>query len=213
MEQFLSSPVASFIFLITIVTSYMAFNDPKLMSRFILNPYRVVHDKKYETLVTGGLIHADWMHLFMNMISYYYFAFILEQVMGHAQFAFFYVLTLVASHIPTVATYRDAPQYNSLGASGAVSGIVMAIVIWRPDLRLLFMGFLPLTGWMFALLYIGYSYYAASQRRDNINHSAHLWGALAGIVFALILSDNIRGGFMNWLLRIGLLSEGGNYSL
>jgi len=199
--QFLESPVATVIFLITIITSIKAFNDPILRSNFILNPFDVMHNKKYTRMITHGLIHADITHLAMNMITFYFFAFYLERIMGHWQFAVFYFLTMIIAAVPGTLRYRDMPAYNSLGASGATSAVVLAMVTWMPSMELRIFFAIPMTGWLFAILYIGYSYYAERNRRDgdNIAHDAHLWGAVSGVVLGLIMSETIRNGFLGWL--------------
>lgn len=203
-SQFLESPVATVIFLITIITSIKAFEDPILRSNFILNPFDVMHNRKYSRLVTHGLIHADGMHLGMNMLTFYFFAFYLESIMGHWQFAVFYFLTMIISSIPAVLKYRDMPAYNSLGASGATSAVVLAMIMWYPSMELRLYFAIPIPGWLFAIAYIGYSYYAERNRRenDNIAHDAHLWGAVSGAVLGVIMSENIRNGFLTWISQL-----------
>ena len=103
-----AAPVATFIFIITIITSLVAFWSDDVYAGFILHPYSVSRNSRVYTLITSGLIHNDWMHLFFNMLSYYYFAFALEAGfgdvpgIGHWQFAMLYIFSLILSDLPTV---------------------------------------------------------------------------------------------------------------
>lgn len=206
LDQFFTSPVAATIFVMTLITSFMAFRDPQLMHKFILNPYDMLRDKEYHRLFTSGLIHANYLHLGLNMITFYFFAFLLEEnpynpqaSLGHWQFAVLYVVSLALSDVATVIKYKDQPAYNSLGASGAVSAVVLSIIMCYPDIQLLLFFAIPMPGWLLAIVYIGYSYYASKRSYDNINHDAHLWGALSGIVLTIILKPEVIGTLSNWL--------------
>lgn len=198
--QFIENPVATVILLATVATSLMAWNDPTIIARFILNPFRVVKYKEYYRTLSSGFIHADGMHLFFNMYSFYIFAFILEQIMGHFTFALFYVMSLIMSHISVIAKHQDNPAYNALGASGAVSGLVLAFIMCNPSWNLYLMFIpVPIPGWLFGILYMAYSQYSAKKGNDNIGHEAHLWGALSGVILAPIMSEPIREGFLRWI--------------
>jgi len=75
MEYLTVTPVASFIFVITILSSIWAFSNDNAYSNMILHPYSVSRGQRVYTVITSGLIHNDWMHLIFNMLSYYFFAF------------------------------------------------------------------------------------------------------------------------------------------
>ena len=186
-----SSPVAATIFVITLITSYRAFNDSTLRANFMFNPFRISRNKEYNRFLTHGLIHADTMHLAFNMITFYFFAFAFETIIGHWQFAVFYLAALVLSSVTSFIKHKDNPAYNALGASGAVSAVLLGIIMFKPDLTLLVFFALPMPGWLFAILYIGYSHYASRNANDNIGHEAHLWGALAGIILTLVLKPGV----------------------
>lgn len=179
------------IFIITLITSIRAFNDPVLIANFIFNPFRVVRNKEYQRLLTHGLIHADIAHLAFNMITFYFFAFSLEYTIGHLKFALLYIGSLVLSSLTTLQKHKDNPAYNALGASGAISAVLLSSVLFDPGMQLLMFGFLPIPGWLFAILYIGYSQYASRNSNDNIGHEAHLWGALSGIALTFLLEPKV----------------------
>ena len=198
LQLFINAPVATTIFIITIITSIRAFQEEHLRDKLMLNPYDVVHHKEYYRLLSSGLVHGSHMHIILNMLSFYFFAFYLEsndfigiQSIGHAQFAILYVLSLIFSNAATIYKHKNDPGYNSLGASGAISAVVVSMVMMNPNLPLgiIFIPGISVPGWLLALAFIGYSYFASrNNRMDNINHDAHLWGALSGIVLTPILA-------------------------
>ena len=140
MNEFLrDTPVASLIFVITIITTVMAFNNQELLSELILHPYSVARKKRIYTVITSGLIHGDWMHLAFNMFSYFWFAFPLERLMGHWQFGLLYVASLILSDLPTIYKHKDDYGYRCLGASGAVSAVIFGYILYNPTSKMLIM--------------------------------------------------------------------------
>ncbi|MEM0998351.1 MAG: rhomboid family intramembrane serine protease [Bacteroidota bacterium] len=207
-ETVLLSPAATFIFLVTIATSIAAFQNPLLKARFILQPSRFVHEKKYYTILTSGLIHANYLHLGMNLLAFYFFAFELDKffvlieafqnstgepsatqdtinkLLGHGKFVILYVGCLVISDMTSIIRHKDNPAYASLGASGALSGVLTsAVIMFGASIKIW-----GLPGWVFVLGFLGLSYYNARYgSNDNIGHEAHLWGAIGGIFLTPIL--------------------------
>lgn len=196
-ETFLMAPVASIIFVITLATSLMAFSNHNIYGNFILNPYGVSRGQRVYTVITSGLIHKDWNHLFFNMLSYYFFAFMLEGLIGHWQFGVLYVLSLILSDLPSIQKHKEDIWYNSLGASGAISAVVFSFIMFAPTAKmsLLFLP-IPMPAWVFGGLYLVYCHFASKHARDNVNHDAHLYGALSGIVITFALHHNIFNEFV-----------------
>ncbi len=199
----LGSPVSSFLFLAILATSLLAFQDPLLKARLILQPWKLVREKNYISLVGSGFIHANFPHLLFNLLAFYYYAFSLEhdfvlnqvfsmrdrqfpdwlpQVIGHAKFVVLYFGSMFLADIPSIIKNKDNPAYASLGASGAISGVVMGMIMLRP------MGFsvFGLMAWQFGIVYLGISYIFSRRQLDNVNHEAHLWGGIAGGFFTLL---------------------------
>jgi membrane associated rhomboid family serine protease len=198
MEYITIAPVASFIFAITIATSLLAFSNENLYGKMMLHPYSVYRKKNVYTLLTSGLIHKDWMHLFFNMLSYYFFAFQLEVYIGHWQFGLLYIASLILSDLPSVAKHKNDFWYNSLGASGAVSAVVFSYIMYSPMTRLMIMPLpIPIPAILFGVLYMIYCSYASRYSKDNINHDAHLFGALCGIAITIILNPAIVPIFLH----------------
>lgn len=200
MEYFNVAPVASVIFVFTIITSLYAFYDHSIYGKFMLHPYSVSKGQNVYTLITSGLVHADWMHLFFNMFTFYAFAFTLERLMGSWQFGLLYFLGLVLSDLPTVIKHKDHFNYNSLGASGAISAVLFSYILFNPMSKIYIM-FIPIgiPAVVFGILYLIYCAYASRNSRDHINHDAHFFGALTGLIFTIIFVPGILQNFIAML--------------
>jgi len=196
-EYLQNTPVASIIFIFTLVTSIYAFNDAGLYGKFMLHPYSVYRRQNVYTLITSGLIHGSWMHLIFNMFTFYAFAFTLEATIGSVRFGLLYFIGLVLSDIPSVIKHKNDYNYHSLGASGAISAVLFSYILFYP-LNTLMIFPLPIPIWaaLFGVLYLVYSYYMSKSSRDNINHDAHLYGAIAGIVVTVLLVPGIIPHFI-----------------
>lgn len=197
-ENLVLAPVASAIFAITILTSIMAFSNDNLYANMILHPYSVYRKQRVYTIITSGLIHNDWMHLIFNMLSYYFFAFRLEALMGHWEFGLLYVVSLILSDLPTVYKHRNDEWYHSLGASGAVSAVIFGFIMFNPLDKMMILP-LPfgIPAVLFGVIYLVYCNYASKYSRDNINHDAHLFGALSGLLITIMLNPHIVNSFIN----------------
>jgi membrane associated rhomboid family serine protease len=200
MEYFNIAPVASVIFVFTIITSLYAFYDHSIYGKFMLHPFSVSKGQNVYTLITSGLVHADWMHLFFNMFTFYAFAFTLESLMGSWQFGLLYFLGLILSDLPTVFKHKDHFNYNSLGASGAISAVLFSYILFNPMSKIYIM-FIPIgiPAVVFGILYLVYCAYASRNSRDHINHDAHFFGALTGLIFTIIFVPGILQNFITML--------------
>ena len=201
--QFLNeTPVASIIFIFTIITSIYAFNDQQLYGKFMLHPYTVSKGKNLYTFITSGLIHADYMHLFFNLFTFFFFAFSLEKMIGHWQFGLLYFASLILSDIPSVIKHKNHFWYNSLGASGAISAVLFSYILFKP-LTIIGVMFIPMPAILFAVVYLAYSWYMAKNAKDNIGHDAHFFGAITGLIFTLIFVPGIVPHFLSSLGLLG----------
>lgn len=159
------------------------FQVPDIINKFLFRPYFFLRHRQYDTMIMSGFIHADMNHLLFNMITFYFFAFPMERYLGTARFVLLYFFGLVISHTCTWWKERNNPGYASLGASGAISAVLFAYIVYFPTSMLYLFFALPIPALVFAVAYVWYSMWAAQNARDNINHDAHLCGALSGLAF------------------------------
>lgn len=187
------------ILLLTVGISLLGmYQLPDLINKFLFRPYYLVRDRQYDTIIMSGFIHADLQHLLFNMITFYFFAFPMERFLGTTNFVALYFAGLVISHTCTWYKERQNPQYASLGASGAISAVLFAFIVYFPT-TMLFVFFVPMPALLFAVLYVGYSWWASKHSRDRINHDAHLCGALSGWGFVAVTDP---GAFSRMLERL-----------
>ena len=178
------------------LVSYIAWKQPVRMQQWILNPYKAYHNKEYFRFITSGFIHANWGHLIFNLFTLFFFGRNVEytfiDLMGFTKGALafwtLFITAVVVSDLPSFFKYKNFPNYNSLGASGGVSAFVFSSIVFYP-LQPIYIMFIPIgiPGFILGALYLLYSYYQGKQLGDNINHDAHLFGALYGVLFTVIL--------------------------
>jgi len=201
-------PVNLIIIAVTCVVSFMAFSNPRLIDRLILWPPAITRGKEYWRLASCGLIHADVPHLAFNMLTLYFFGGAMERFYGHfvgdLGYLLFYVGGLVVSSLPSYMRHQNDSRYRSLGASGAVSAVLFAFILLQPWTTILVF-FVPMPAIIYAVLYLGYTIYMDRQRSDNINHSAHLWGAVYGIVFTILIEPRTISAFLSQLAQPSFL--------
>lgn len=195
------------IIIVTGIVSYMALNDGNLKFKLIHNPYNVSHKNEYYRLLTSGFIHADLMHLILNMFTLYFFGSNIENEFneyfgnnGPVYFIILYLSGIILSSIPDTIINKNNAYYNSLGASGGVSSIVFASIIISPLSEIMIMPIpIPIKAYVYAVLFVAYSIYMEKRQGDNVNHMAHLWGALWGVGFMVMM---IPGSFTDFIDQI-----------
>lgn len=198
--------------LVTTVISILAFNNGQLFSKLQFNPYQVYHRKEYYRLISHGFIHADWLHLFVNMFVLYSFGTAVENIFaileaqgmmkfGKAWFTFMYLSAIVFASLTTLKKHKDNVYYNSVGASGAVSAILFCSIFFEPWNTLQLYFAIPIPAIIFGVLYLFYSHYMSKRNMDNINHDAHFIGAVFGFLFPLLINFDLIYNFLNQLLR------------
>ena len=186
----------------TVLVSWLAFNNHRLLDRLMLWPPAIDRQHQYDRLLTHGFVHADWQHLLFNMITLYFFGRAVEGVftdlIGAVGFLLFYLSAILVAILPTYLRHRHDPRYRSLGASGAVSAVLFAYILVNPW-SLIFVFFLPVPAILYAVFYVGYSIWMDRQGNDNVNHSAHLWGAGYGVLFTLVMEPRVFPYFLQQL--------------
>ena len=176
------------ILIVTVIASLVGlYGSPRILESCLFRPYWFLRRRQYQTIVTSGIVHADLPHLIFNALTYFFFAFQVERQIGPARFAALYLFGLVVSDLGTWYKHRNDPGYASLGASGAISAVLFASIVYFPSQTLFILPFpVPIPAPLFAIGYVAYSWYSARHARGRINHDAHLGGALAGLAFVLL---------------------------
>lgn len=198
-----------YIVVITVVFSLIAFNNSNFFYKAQFSPYLINQNKEWFRFFSHGLIHADWIHLFFNMYVLYSFGsateFFYDEYFGSKGSLFFillYIGALFTSSIPAYEKHKHNSWYKAVGASGAVSAVVFATILFSPlaPIGILFIPF-GIPAFIFGFLYLGYSFYMAKKDADFIAHDAHFFGALFGIMFTILLDRQIGANFINIVLN------------
>jgi membrane associated rhomboid family serine protease len=170
--------------IVIVIVSAIGLSSRRLLEWAMLRPYLVARGGGYATLVTSGFIHADVGHLLLNLITFYSMGFGLERVIGTGRFLALYFCGLLVSGLASCLKHRNDPNYATLGASGAISAVLFAAIVYFPSSRLVIFPIpIPLPAPLFAVGYLAVSYYLSRNSRAPINHDAHIAGALTGLAF------------------------------
>ncbi|MFP3860197.1 MAG: rhomboid family intramembrane serine protease [Bacteroidales bacterium] len=194
---------------LTIVVSLLAFNDNNLFKKLQLNPYLVIQRNQWHRVITHGFIHADSIHLLVNMIVLFSFGRSVEnqfdilaknhQIINSAtlHMIILYFAGMIIASSTTIFKHKNNYQYNSVGASGAVSAVVFAAIFFSPKNTILIMGIIPIPAILFGILYLIYSQYKSRKGNDNVNHDAHFLGAVFGFIYPVIIDPSLLKYFLN----------------
>jgi membrane associated rhomboid family serine protease len=198
------------IIIITCVISLVAFNRQDIFRKLTFQPTAIRYSREYYRFVSYALIHADFMHLGINMFVLYSFGTMVETYFnlflsgkGNFYYVLLYLGGIIFSTLPSYGKHKDNPGYSAVGASGAVSAILFSSIIFNPLASLsLFLLPFSMPSVVFGLLYLVLSAYMARKGHDNIGHDAHFWGAIFGMVFTVAVEPNL---FFMFIERIKML--------
>ncbi len=196
-------PITYVIIAVTALISFLAFNNQELFVKLKHWPYEEARQGEYYRWLTSGFLHGDFMHLIFNMLTLYFFGRYVEAWFadtvphfGVTLFLIFYLVSIVAASVATYYKYRNTSSFASIGASGAVAAVLFASILLNPTIGImLFFIPIPIPGFIFGPLYLWYSSYAARQGGDNIDHTAHFFGAVFGFFFPLLLQPSLIQSF------------------
>jgi membrane associated rhomboid family serine protease len=202
--------ITIFILLLTSLISILGFNNYSIIRKLSHQPVREQNNNEYYRFISSGFVHGDMFHLFVNMFVLYAFGGFVEAkfqqihgfIPGSVIYAFFYLFMIILANMPSFVKYKDFPSYSSIGASGATSAIVFSYILFRPLSILELYFFLPIPAILFGLLYLWYSNWASKKQRDNIDHDAHFYGAVAGFLFTAFMKKELITDFFNQLTSI-----------
>jgi len=190
------------------IVSYMSFTNSNLFNNLLFSPYVILREKQWYRFLTSAWVHGDFMHLFVNLFVLYSFGDFLEYTFknwfgeGILQYLLLFIGSVIIAHIPTFLKEKDNYNYSSVGASGGVSGVLFASIIIQPLQPLYLFALIPIPGIMFGVLYLFYTQRMATKATDNINHEAHLWGAIGGMLILVILNPTVIGQFLKQLMSL-----------
>jgi len=194
---------------VTVAISLIAWQKPAWLDAMMMSPYRIQKKQEYWRFLTSGFIHADFMHLFFNLFSFYFFGMQLEYIFsmifpgfGGYIFVLFYLLGILVADLPTYFKQRNNPHFNSLGASGAVSAVIFAGIMFFPTEKIYLFGLVGIPGFIYAGLFTWYSISMDRGGRDYVNHSAHLYGGLFGILFITLLRPSTWIDFIQQIMAM-----------
>ena len=196
-------PITFLIIAVTVGVSLIAFTNQDLKNKALFYPYGMGSSSQYYRFLSHGFIHADYIHLFFNMFTLYSFGRFAEVALfNKTEYIILYVSALAVSSIFDFIKNRNNSGYAALGASGAVSAVLFATLIfdpWSKGVALFGIELLALPNIVFAVLYLWYCAYMSKRGGDNIGHNAHLWGSVYGFVFTAILKPELFKGFIDKL--------------
>ncbi len=191
--NFTEYPVTILLIAANVIFSLIGFSSAAMMNKTIMTPYLVKRENQYYRMITSGFLHADFIHLFFNMFTLFFFGSAIEYYFskyglgGKVTYLLLYFMALVAADIPSYLKHRDNAQYHSLGASGAVSAVVFASIVFGPWNEIRLYGIVSISFLVYAVLFILYCINMGKKGNDNINHDAHLWGSIFGLLFTVVL--------------------------
>ncbi len=189
-----SAPITLFFVAITCIISFLAFQREGLINKLILWPQKMDSPAEYYRIITSGFIHQDLTHLAFNMFTLFFMGSFVESYftigLGKPMlYVALYLAGIAVASLPSYLKNRNNPRYRSLGASGGVAAVLFASVYFSP-FGMIYVFFIEMPNILFAVLYLAYTIYMSKKGQDNINHDAHLWGAIFGFVFTLAVSPD-----------------------
>lgn len=195
---------------ITSLVSILCFTRKIDVNKLLFHAYSVWHRKEWYRMLSYGLVHGGWGHLFFNMLTLFFFGRVVEQyfslafgdTLGIILYVVLYVSAIAVSSAGDLIKYRNDWNYSAVGASGAVSAVLFASILFEPKMGIyIYLIPIPVPGYIFAPLYLLYCWYMAKRNMDNIGHTAHFWGAVYGLLFPLACRPEL---FRHFLSQLGL---------
>ena len=200
--------VTIILIVVTCLVSILCFTGTLNANKLLFHAYSVWHRKEWYRMLTYGVVHGGWGHLFFNMLTLFFFGRVVEQyfqlafgsTLGIVLYVVLYVTAIAVSTVWDLFKYKDDWNYSAVGASGAVSAILFASILFEPKMGIyIYLIPIPVPGYIFAPLYLLYCWYMAKRNMDNIGHTAHFWGAVYGLLFPLVCRPDIFQHFLNQL--------------
>lgn len=187
------------ILILTVIVSVVAFSNAGFMNKMMFRPYQILEHGEWYRFLTYGLVHADVIHLLVNMWVLYIFGSVVEDSLvllkglrGEMFFLMLYIGGLLFSPLLSLRKHRNDVFYSAVGASGAISAVVFAFIIMYPLAPLMIFPIpIQIPAVLFGAAYVAYSWYMSRRANDHIGHDAHLLGALYGIAFMIVIEPRL----------------------
>ena len=165
--------------------------DRRIFEKGLLRPYRTLRKQTWYEMITSGFLHANLSHLLVNMFVLFFFGIVIEQTLGPIHFLALYFSSLIVSSAPSLIRYRDNPNYATVGASGAVQSVLFSYIFIFPTEKIMLILLpIPISAWVFGILFVLYSVYEGKRKTGNVNHEAHIAGAFWGVVYMVLFVPN-----------------------
>ena len=176
---------------VNVLVSLRGFNEQSFFERYKFG-VGAIRAGQRERMLTSGFLHVDFSHLFLNMLTLYFFADVVINWFGPSKFLIIYFISLIAGSLLALFFHKDEPYYSAVGASGAVTGILYAAILLQPDMDLFIMFIpIPIPAYILGIAYMLYSIYGMKNRVGNIGHTAHFGGAVGGYVVTLLFRPEL----------------------
>lgn len=194
---------------ITSALSLYTMHDNTLKYKYTLNGPSIFNKKEFYRIITSAFVHADYAHLVFNMLSLYFFGEAAQMyyeffapAFGLELFIGLYLSSIAVANLPSLYKYKNSSYYHSLGASGAVAAVIFSTILFNPAQKIYLYFAFGIPGIVFGGLYLWYSAYAAKHSNDHINHDAHFYGAIWGIVYTLVCIPESMNSFIGNLSQL-----------
>jgi membrane associated rhomboid family serine protease len=185
-----------------VLISYKGFNDLSFFRKYEFHVGSIRSGDQIR-MITSGFLHADMMHLAFNMLTLYFFAPVVLNWLGNFSFVLIYFGSLVFGSLLTMIFHKNDYSYRAVGASGAVTGVLYSAILLNPDKEIELYFVIPISGYLFGILYLLYSIYGMKAKNDNIGHTAHFGGAVGGYLITLVKEPSL---FLDHTFTVVLLA-------
>ncbi|MEZ4907268.1 MAG: rhomboid family intramembrane serine protease [Saprospiraceae bacterium] len=202
--------VTKILSVIIFIVSLQGFSNGAFFDKFKNYPYRINRNNEYYRMLTSGFLHGGWVHLLINLFVFWQFGSFVEDyifvsyygiVWGRILYLLLFLLSVIFANIYSTIKNKNNPYYASIGASGAVSAILFSYTLFSPWSLIYLYAVIPIYTIVAGVLYLIYSQWASNNSNDHIDHSAHFYGALFGIIYTLVVIPPAFGNFINELIN------------
>jgi membrane associated rhomboid family serine protease len=178
-----TAPITLTIVIATVAVTIVAFRNRSIFAALMMDINAVLGARgEWWRVATSALVHADYPHLVMNMLSLFLFGSWFEHVITSWRFGLTYLLGVIVGSFAALIVHRRDPQYLAVGASAGVCAIVGAVTVVFPDLPMMVFPIpVALPAWIVGSAYVLFSVVGTRRGFDNIGHEAHLGGTFAGV--------------------------------